>query len=469
MSFTNKVVFLAIILLAFIARTVNLNYNSPFLDEAIYINLGKQILSGEIIEAAENISWVGGFPFFYPLLSSLAYLIGKIVAARLLNVILGTASVYLIYLFTKRLSLFKHRRFNEIAGLVACAFFATSAIPIVFSRIAIYDTLSFSLFLFSLVIFQKAFRSNKKKLYFYSAVILFLSYLAKYIILIFFPFFLLITLYFGRKKDIRKKNKVVKIFKNFWYPFLFLNFVYFSLNAESLAGFYTGQVVAGEPVTQVLENFWKFTSIGYILALGSIYFFLDSRKIKIAILLIASSLLPLISHAIAKNSISVQQHTTLSLIFLFPLAGAFFASIIKRYKYLGITAAFITVILSLSLSLPMIQDIQESWPNSDEAIRVLKSRMDKEDRILAEADDVIILAFYDDVPRDNIVGPFYFDYSGEEGMPAYKAAIEEGYFKYIELDGTIFTEEEIEVVEDAIGENYKSVFDDGNIKIYELF
>ncbi len=204
------------------------------------------------------------------------------------------------------------------------------------------------------------------------------------------------------------------------------------------------------------------------MALGSIYFFLENkRKLLVAVLLIGLSLLPLISHLIAKNSISVHQHATLSLIFVLPLVGAFFAFIIKKYRYLGITMTLFTVILSLLLSLPMVKEIQESWPNSEKAIAVIKNNINSKDRILTEADDVIILAFYDELPRTNIVGPFYFEYGEVEGITAYKNAIEDDFFKFIQLDGTIFTEEELEVIERALGDEYKSVFFDGNIEIYQ--
>src|SRR3989344_7587039 len=92
---------LAIILvLAFLIRIINLNYNSPFLDEAIYINLGKEFWKGHWSELFSDISWVGGFPFFYPPISAIFHAAVGIVASRFFYVVLGTAAVFLNYKFT---------------------------------------------------------------------------------------------------------------------------------------------------------------------------------------------------------------------------------------------------------------------------------------------------------------------------------------------------------------------------------
>src|SRR3990167_7889340 len=103
---------LALILLISLAiRVYNLNYNSPFLDEAQYIVLGKKVLACHWQES-NPFSWVGGMPLFYPTLSAIFGVFG-IIGSRFFNVLLGVLSVYLIYEFTKSL------RFSSIFGSVA--------------------------------------------------------------------------------------------------------------------------------------------------------------------------------------------------------------------------------------------------------------------------------------------------------------------------------------------------------------
>ena len=86
-----------ILLASFIVRVYNLNYNSPFLDEAQYLVLGKKVLQGHWQESAP-FSWVGGLPLLYPPLVAIFGIFG-ILGARFLNVIFGTVSVYLLYEF----------------------------------------------------------------------------------------------------------------------------------------------------------------------------------------------------------------------------------------------------------------------------------------------------------------------------------------------------------------------------------
>ena len=87
MRLLNKIIrlpsiFLIIILLiAFVLRVNNLNYNSPFLDEAMHIKLGKKVLADSWAEEAP-FSWVGGLPLFYPRLSAYAYKVGGILGSR---------------------------------------------------------------------------------------------------------------------------------------------------------------------------------------------------------------------------------------------------------------------------------------------------------------------------------------------------------------------------------------------------
>jgi hypothetical protein len=62
-------------------------------------------LNGELKSVINDITWVGGFPFFYPLVASSLYELGGILGVRIFNVILGTVSVLLIYF--QMLNIFK--------------------------------------------------------------------------------------------------------------------------------------------------------------------------------------------------------------------------------------------------------------------------------------------------------------------------------------------------------------------------
>src|SRR5688500_6963109 len=73
---------------AFLLRAHNLNYNSPFIDEAMYIVVGKWGFLQKDWLTFDAASWMLGHPYAYTPLTSLAYLSGGIVGSRFLNVIL---------------------------------------------------------------------------------------------------------------------------------------------------------------------------------------------------------------------------------------------------------------------------------------------------------------------------------------------------------------------------------------------
>src|SRR3990167_4577110 len=161
---------IVILLSAFLIRTINLNYNSPFLDEAIYINLGREFWAGKWHDLAQSIAWVGGLPFFYPPLTAAFHAIGGIIASRFLNVILGVASVYFIYQLTYELFPVANKNQRTTGGIIAAALMATSAIPIAYSRQATYDTLSVFLFMAGSLYLTRAIYEGEGNDYFKSAI-----------------------------------------------------------------------------------------------------------------------------------------------------------------------------------------------------------------------------------------------------------------------------------------------------------
>ena len=71
------------------------------------------------------------------------------------------------------------------------------------------------------------------------------------------------------------------------------------------------------------------------------------------------------------------------------------------------------------------------------------------------------------MPAENIDGPFDFTYQNYESGLAYALATRDGYFNYIEIDGTFFAKDVIVSIEEAVEKRYYLVFDDGSIKIWQ--
>lgn len=451
-----KITLLFIALAAFLVRFVNLDYNSIFLDETIYILLGKKLLGGSTQEVVESISWVGGFPFFYPAISAFLYTAGGILATRFLNVLLGTVTVLLFYYFTKQLIFFKRA---QTSALFAAFFLATSAIPIFLSRLAIYDSLSFSCFMAGLVILQKAMTSDKRSWFFYAALLLFLAFLAKYTVAMFFPLLLIANIYLLKKHA----------FKFFLLPLILLTGVYSLINFATLKEFLISQALGekGE-VGEIFNEFWQYTNLAYLLSIPGLIFLIKKGKGLLTTTLFLASLLPLGVHLLTRNILSVAQHSFFSLIFILPIAGATFASITQKYQKTGILITILVILFNLNSSLPQVWRLETSWPNTTKMIEVLKNKVSTKDRILAEADDVVTLALENQLSSENISGPFVFSYQDLEGLEAYLQALSDGYFKFVELDGTNFSQDTILEIEKKLSKKYFLIFDDGKIKLWQL-
>src|SRR4051812_19070423 len=106
-----------VFILALAIRVVNLNYNSPFNDEAIYIVLGKMGLFLRDWWTYNAQSWVAGLPYLYPSFSALAYVTGGIVGSRLLSVLFGLLTIGEVYQLTE--AVFHKDKHAKAAAIIA--------------------------------------------------------------------------------------------------------------------------------------------------------------------------------------------------------------------------------------------------------------------------------------------------------------------------------------------------------------
>lgn len=455
-----------ILVVAFFVRVYNLGYNTAFLDEAQYITEGMKILSGDIESGIGAVSWIGGSPFMFPMTTAFFYLIGGLMGSRMLMVLLGTLCVYLIYQFTKQLQIFRTERLNNRAGYIAAAFMSVTTIAVISSRLAIYDGLAFTFFLAGIIVFHKAIFNEERKFYILSSLLFFLSFLAKYIVVIFFPFILLVPVLLAFKKKNLKSLKGIGL--NFGVPFILLTGLYIVTNFAALGEFITNQgVVSGTSFGEIFNLFWEYTGVSYILCLAGIALLWKKDKIVLGILLFLS-LLPLIVHGMTGNDSSVQQHTFLTLVFILPVIGAIFTALIVKKRRIGILITVLALGLQVVFTLPQVQAAEQYWPNLNESAKLLNANLKPSDRILAESGDSLYLEIESKIAHDQLEGPFVFSYGVYEGQAAYVEAIKNGYFNYIQFDGIFFSEEDTLAIEEAMKKNYQKVFDDSKVRVYKL-
>lgn len=458
---------LVILLLSFLIRVVNLNYNSPFLDEAIYLTLGKQVLSWQW-QSEDPYAWVGGNPLFYPTLSAIFGFFGGIVGARFFSVLLGTFSVYLMYQFGKILKLSKEEKTNQLIGLISSAFLGVLAMPVFLSRWAIYDMLSFTLFLLGVVLLQRALNLKNPKLwqpegrFFAAAAILFMSFLAKYITLILFPAIIIWALY--KSKQVSKETFSVAL-RYFALPLLLGTGFYFFRYMEDLIHFQTEQVsTISYSVDQILMQYIMYSFPAIAIALGGAVMLLRRNFITTIFLLGAASIVPVV-HAVTSNFASVHQHAYLSILFLLPLGAYFFTRIYEKVKVLGNLVVVIVLLTVLTYSQTQVRALESMWTNTNDVLSYLEEKTTSHERIYAPEADVAAVDL-SNIKNENIVGQYSFKYKNIENNNAYSTAIKESYFDFIVIDNEN-TSEVSKTVKNSLTNHYSPVYNNHPFTVYK--
>lgn len=427
------ILLILILLVAFGIRVYNLNYNSPFLDEALYILLGEKVLGGHWQE--ENpFGWVGGMPLFYPPLAAFFSKLGGVVGARFLNVLLGTLSVYLIYEFSKALRITNNKNSNQIIGLIAAALLSVLAIPVFLSRLAIYDMLSFTLFLGGLVFLQQGIGLQQPALWYHehklfvAAVFFFLSFLAKYVTLTFFPLvavWALLQSYRVSKKALRQ------VLTYFVVPLAVASIAYIVWNFQALRHFNVDQIGDSQNNSRlILMQYFKYAGLPLLMALlGGILMIWKKQALLVSGLLLAALSVPVV-HLLMNSSSAVHQHTFLSLIFLLPLVGYLLWYVVSFDRLIGTVATLFLVGLVFTRSFTQVQSLQTTWPNTTAVMRFVQSATTSHEKVLSFEDDVTVLMLKN-LPASNITGIYNFQYKGVIEAEAYHLALADGHFNFV--------------------------------------
>jgi hypothetical protein len=452
------VLVLGALVLGILFRIWEINYNGPFLDEAIYIVQGKKVFDGTW-QSDAPFSWIGGMPLFYPPLSAFAYGVGGIVGTRLLNVALFGIATFFVFKTIVELSFFKGVKIlNTIHGGVASLLFAFSPVSFWLSRLAIYDMLCITFLCISLYFLQRARVQDTRVFYLISGILLSISFLAKYSTLIILPFLSLVIFLFT---VLQKRYNALLFFIGLFVTLL----LYFSLTYREVYAFFTGIAIDTNDkfYSEILSQYFEFTWLWYGLSLIGIY--LLKKRGVFPLLLFLLSFSPLIMHLVSNNTAAVYQDTFFTFIFLLPLTAAPFVFLIRKQFSLGVFVLIVSVACLALYTKQAITPFEQFWPDYTKSSLYLKNTIEEDDILLLEAGDSVYLDLYDTLDGDQVVGPFVFSYSDLEGKPAYKAAISDAYFDYIQLDKS--SAELSEITESLLLENYTEVFQDETITIYK--
>ena len=413
--------------------------NTAFQDEALYLYAGRQIfdqLLGGPTVIEPYARYFSGLPYLYPVLAGGLERIWGLEAARLLSLgcmLWATAAVYLL---TSRL-------FDRTAAPVAAALFAVQAPVLFLGHFATYDAMCLALLALAsvLAVAGAAWRTPFVALAVGGALLLAVG--TKYAGLLFVPTVLALQgwLVFRRQGWRQALLRTA------------LSVAVIVLGAAAVLH-YDHDVLVGVSTTttnrQAIQEAARLLLLQRAVTLGGALTVValvgllisDRSRRLLALLLFGTVLLAPAYHIYKQEASSLHKHIAFGLFFAAPLAGyalarltGLGADLIDRRWLSGLAIC----LLLFGQGLQQAQHLYAEWPDSSKLVQVLRTQVRPgTGRILAEESEVPRYYLQDIVSFWQWTGLYFFEYTDRaghhlSGIPAYKAAIAEGYFDVVVL------------------------------------
>ena len=426
---------------SFISKVINLNYNSPFNDEAIYVVVGKLGIFQWDWSTYNARAWMAGLPYIYPSLTALAHTSFGIIGSRFLNVIFGILTleaIFVIAFFLTETS----PKYKIWAGLISSSLVGGAAVNFYVSRLATYDLPSFYFLIASimLLILAKQDEDNPSKLFFLSFIFLAIGFGIKIITGIYIPLIIGIS-FISLKKD-GDKLKLWKYY--FLYPICLVLILYTLLNLGNLLTFYKTQASreVGN-VSGIIKSFWDNTT--YIWAFwlaGSLGMLLTRQWKKLAVLTTAAVVI-LAFHLVTSRIPTLDKHSFLSYTFLSLVSGIGIASALATMPPVKIIRPFLignligVIVAFWIVSYQESQKYNSLWTNANQVLSYVSSQISPGDKILTEIGAAALLSVYDKDHPSNVTTFDWFSYGNILASDAYAEATFDGYFNFLVLESQV--------------------------------
>lgn len=452
---------------------MQLNYNTAFVDEAIYATIGEGVLRGITWENA--ISWMGGY-YIYPLISAKINHYMGLSGIRLFAALCMVVTAIMAGKITKQFT----SRMGEVVTVISFLFWAN---VMGVGQMGTYDAPSIAFLSIStyLALRSRYEKDENKKIVvlIFSSLFFALSLLTKYIAILFAPALILLVYNpkpFKRFLDLFNKKAVIEVF--IWgLPLTVVVSVFVGIYYIELMNFFTGSIAfQATNLSEIIKHTWE--DMGFILIgslVGFIYalIFTKGDKRWLAMALFIGGMMPIMYHFGKLNIRSYWKHLVYAGFFLYPL---FIWMIVKTFKnlrsfigrspmtvnlsqvFIALTAIAATGLLWSNLS--QHWRFQRSWPSATPTLAYLDEVRDPDDKILAEASSVykfhMFTGFEDPASWPST---WYMEYDGKVGTEAMIAGIEDKYFDLVILNDYFTTAVNAEL-RPHLDEHYQIVFVD---------
>jgi Dolichyl-phosphate-mannose-protein mannosyltransferase len=420
----------AIVAVAWYLRARDPRYSSAYMDESIYILYGRMFLSRHFEAPIDHpLNYSFGW-YLWPMLAAWADRLAGLVGVRELSAAMGAGIVLAIYGFAKRL-------FSSGVALASALVFALLGPAILVSRIATRDIGSLFFFAVSLWLFVRAWQNEKQSwpAWLSAALLMFAAFLCKYLIAIYFPFFVILAF--------RRHRRAIA---GFSLPLAILCAAYAICFHESLAAlWHYGRAYASlrAPVAEAWRIYfagrWDFWILA-VLALLAWFSASQAGRRKLGLLWCGVAVLP-VFQIISRADYDYWKHINYSFLFLVPLAMQGLLFLLRRLSPASYRISAPVIVCCLAFAFGWIGNAWHIdqfvfWPDTEPIAAYFQGRLARSARVLID-DTVLRYTLSPPLHQWQIVDPFYFRYGSATAAPAYSAAVNDGFFDYVVLDGGI--------------------------------
>jgi len=432
----------------------NLSYRTAFIDEAISLYKGWQMLQGQ---ETYGLTTRVGWPILSYIPLGLAGWLGGVELARGLNALFGILTVLFVMMAARKM-------YGEIAGYIAAGIFAVYGPAIFISTFAHSDSLSVLLVSIAIYLWVTALTEDKNRLYALGSLAMTFAVLTKYAAvmvavlsvaygtLVAVKSMITVTRSGSEEVSFRLDSRILRKLVLTGLPFLLLLLYAWVFRAQ-LTELWQRQVLtkqSGDPSVEwdILKGFANYLWLPLLLSL----FALDdhrNRVINIGLLIVGFSMLPY--HLLNKDDSTLFKFTCYMLVGLAPLAAGGVVTTLRDLAGQRLTRVKLSIasgVLGLAAVIylaivgqQMLPGFRSYWPDATQLIQYLRDNVREGDAILMEGG--VVANYYliakgspGHIPQ-RVVDTWWYEDEEGGGKEAYERAIVQKRFDFIVFDYTV--------------------------------
>jgi Dolichyl-phosphate-mannose-protein mannosyltransferase len=426
---------------------------TAFEDEGLYVYEGHEmiahLLHGFTIPTAPG-SYFSGAPGLYPVISALGDSVGGLGGARFVSTILAIVAMVSVWGIGREL-------YGRVAGLTGAALFATCGPVIFISHLATYDMTMLALVTAATWYGVRGARRDGLMLVWLVSALLALAFFVKYAGALYVPlvFAVCIAAGWGRFRWLAVRQGLAGIALTATLILAALVTV-----GRSLVHGIKQTTLARSPMdwqstSDMMHSAWQWVGPWYVLgAIGglvTIVVWRGRRLVTVALLLASAA--GIVEQIRMHEGTSFNKHVAFGLAFAAPVAGSAVQLLVGRYRSRGGAlarlaraggAALAAALIAVALSTLVPRGARTAmasltaWPDDTRLVSTVRTTIARnpDAPVLGEKPSPERYALSSTVQPTKWADTYYFPYGGELGRPAYRQALEDGYFGTIYLSIT---------------------------------